>query len=268
MRFNLLKTFFLICFHLLFSLTLYSQISISSSIPVTQNFDGTVTGSTVNLPPNWKMTAAGISAPTWLAVGNLTATNNSANSGSPTAGGRYNWGNGTNTTDRAIGFMTSGGYASPNSIMAFYSNTSGVQINDLAISFDYERYRINTAPCSITFFTSTDGSTWIARTDGDSGAFTTGSSAYDFTTGTVVSRSFNLTEINIPNGGSLYLRWNFNTTGANSQGIGLDNVSVTATLASAAVPIFTGGTVNGTVGTALNYQIVATNTPSSYAVSS
>lgn len=267
-RKKLFKNYVVLCNLMLISGLSFGQIAISSSTPVTQNFDATVTGQAVNLPSNWKMSPAGTVAPTWPAAGNFIATNISANSGSPATGGRYNWGNGTTTTDRAIGFMTSGSYANPNSIMAFYSNASGSQISDLAISFDYERYRINTAACAITFFTSTDGSTWTARTAGDSGAFTTGSNAYNFTTGTIISRSFTLTGINIPDGGNLYLRWNFNTTGGNSQGVGLDNVSVTATIVSAAVPVVTGGTLNGTVGTALtNYQISATNSPNSYAVS-
>ncbi len=217
-------------FLLLMSSLSFGQIAISSSSPVTENFNGTVTAPPVNLPANWKMTPAGGGTNTWSDAANFTSANITANSGSPATGGRYNWGNGTTTTDRAIGFMTSGGYANPNSVMAFYSNTSGVQINDLTISFDYERYRINSAACSITFFTSTNGTTWTARTAGDSGAFTTGSSAYDFNTGTVINRSFTLSGINIPNGGNLYLRWNFNTTGGSSQGVGLDNVSLTATL--------------------------------------
>lgn len=258
--------FIVFCLFLISSLS-FGQIAISSSTPVTQNFTIGATA-TASLPSGWRVSSAGNSSPTWSGS-SIVATTQQASSGSPTAGGIYNWGNGTTTTDRAIGFMTSGGYASPNSIMAFYTNTSGLQINDLAISFDYERYRINTAACEITFFTSTDGTTWTARTAGDSGEFTTGTSAYNFTTGTVVSRSFTLSGVNIPAGGNIYFRWNFNTTGTNSQGVGLDNVSVTATLASAAVPVVTGATVNGTVGTALtNYQIVATNSPTSYAVSS
>lgn len=208
----------------------FGQISISSTSPVTENFTiGTL--ATASLPSNWKISPAGASSPTWSAAGNLTATVNAASSGSPTASGAYNWGNATTTTDRAIGISSSGSYASPNSIMAYYKNTSGIQINDIEMSFDYERYRINSAACSITFFTSTDGVVWTARTAGDSGAFSTGSSAYNFTTGTVVSKSFTLSGLNIPNNGSLYLRWNFNTTGANSQGVGLDNVSLTATFA-------------------------------------
>ena len=112
--------------------------------------------------------------------------------------------------------------------MSFYSNTTGSTIDSLAITFDIERYRINTAAASVTFFTSTNGSTWTAQTAGNSGAFTTGTSAYNFTSGTVISRSVTLTGLGLTNGSSFYLRWNFDTSGSNSQGLGLDNVSLTA----------------------------------------
>lgn len=218
-----------------------AQISISNASPVTQNFDGIGTTNTASLPANWKMTVAGTATPTWDAAGNVTATNQAASSGTPTTGARYNWGNGTTTTDRAVGFMTSGSYGSPNSVMAHYINNTGGFITDLAISFDIERYRINTAAAAVTFFTSTDGSTWTAQSAGDSGAFSTGSSAYNFTTGTVVSKSFSLTGLSISTGSPIYLRWNFNTTGSSSQGLGLDNVSVAAT--------FSGDTTAPTIST-------------------
>lgn len=233
----------------------FGQITISSTTPVVENF-AIGTSATASLPSNWKMSPAGDSAPTWLTGGNFTATTQAASTGAPNSGGRYNWGNGTTTTDRAIGFMASGSYANPNSVMAFYSNTSGLQINDLAISFDYERYRINSAVCSITFFTSTDGTTWTARTAGDSGAFSTATNAYNFTTGTVVSKSFTLSGLNIPNNGSIYLRWNFNTTGSNSQGIGLDNVSLTPTFAIT----WNGSVWSNTVGPDATTDAVITGT--------
>ncbi|MFZ4456142.1 MAG: beta strand repeat-containing protein [Bacteroidales bacterium] len=49
--------------------------------------------------------------------------------------------------------------------------------------------------------------------------------------------------------------------------ISLDNVSVTSVV-STPVPVVTAGTPTGTVGTPFTYQIIATNTPTSYAVTS
>lgn len=211
----------------------HGQISITNSSPVTQNFDGIGSGATATLPTNWKMTAAGTPSPSWSAANNVTATTQAASSGAPATGGRYNWGNGTTTTDRAIGFMTSGSYASPNSIMVEYENNTGGTITALAIAFDIERYRINSAAAAVTFFTSNDGITWIENADGASGAFPTGTSSYNFSTGTVVSKSFNIVGLSIADASKFYLRWNFNTTGGSSQGLGLDNVSLTATFSSA-----------------------------------
>lgn len=211
------------------------QIGIPGATAVTENFASLGASATASLPSNWKMSAAGAgSSAGYGTAGNLTAVNAQASSGSPTAGARYNWGT-TGGTDRSIGFMTSGSYASPNSIMAYYRNTSGVQINDLVISFDIERFRVNSSTFSLAFFTSTDGSTWTARTTGDvaTTVFATGTSAYDYSGATIASRTVTLTGINIANNGDLYVRWVFtNTGGTNSQGLALDNVSLTATLAS------------------------------------
>jgi|GEM_PF-5168942 len=148
--------------------------------------------------------------------------------------------------------MTSSGYASPNSVMAQYVNNTGSTITSLAISFDIERYRINSAAASVTFFTSTDGFTWTAQTTGDSGAFATGTSAYNFTTGTVVSKSVSLTSLSIGSGGAIYLKWNFDTTGVSSQGLGLDNVSVTAATSGLPSPSITSFTpTSGWIGTSV-----------------
>ena len=128
--------------------------------------------------------------------------------------------------------MTSGGYASPNSVLFGFTNSTGNTITSLTLGFDFERYRINTAAAAITFFGSTDGINWTAVTSGDSGAFATGTSAYNFTTGTVVSKAPTISGLSLTVGSNYYLRWNFNTTGANSQGLGLDNFSLTATTVS------------------------------------
>ena len=137
------------------------------------------TSATASLPTDWKMTAAGDTTVSWSDGTNVTATTQAASTGSPTTGGRYNWGNSGDTTDRAIGFMTSGGYAEPNSILANFQNNTGSTITDISFSFDLERYRTNTSGLTVRFYYSTDGATW--GTALDSYAWSTGTNAYDFT---------------------------------------------------------------------------------------
>src|SRR5688572_10048269 len=120
------------CYVLLFALCFAEasgQILIPNSNPVTQNFNGIGTTATAALPANWKIGAAGLGNTTgWPDATNVTATSQAASSGTPTAGGRYNWGLQFQTSDRAIGFMTDANYASPNSMMAYFRNTTGTTI--------------------------------------------------------------------------------------------------------------------------------------------
>ena len=209
-----------------------AQISVDATMltsSYSQNFDGMGTSTTASLPTGWKFTAAGAGTTAgWSTAGNLTAVNQQASSGSPASGARYNWG--SSTTDRAAGFMTSGSYASPNGLLFGLTNSTTSTITGLTLAFDYERYRINTAAASVTFFGSTDGSTWTAVTAGDSGAFATGANSYTFSGGTVVSKSgISIPSLTIGQNQSYYLKWNFNTTGSNSQGIGLDNFTAAFT---------------------------------------
>ncbi len=201
----------------------HAQISIGAlNSAVTENFDSI--GTSTTLPSNWRMSPQnGGASPTWSAgVGTATQA---AHSGSPATGGRYNWG--TSATDRSLGFMTSGSYASPNNVMAFYQNNTGSTISSLNISYDIERYRINSAAASVSMFYSTNGTSWTSIT-GTTSSFSTGTSSYTFASPTTDSKSISLSALSIASGTSLYLRWSFNTTGSSSQGLGLDNISLTA----------------------------------------
>ncbi len=215
-----LPIFVLMCLH---TATGKCQVSLSSASPSsTENFNGMGTGTT--LPANWRIMQGAI--PTW--AGGITTLGTQASSGSPTTGTTYNWGT-TGATDRAAGVMTSGSYASPNSLMAFYTNADANTISEINISYTAERYRKNSAAASVQFYYSTDGSTWTAVTAGDitAGSFPTGTSSYTFSSPLTVNASATIA-ISIAAGGNFYLRWNLNTTGANSQGIGIDNVVVSA----------------------------------------
>lgn len=214
-------------------LNLWAQIPLSNSATYTENFDGM--GSTTTLPANWRM-AASNSAPIWNNAG-VTVTQQ-ASSGSPTTGGTYNWG--STASERAVGAMTSENFASPNSLLAFFQNTSNNgTITELSISYNAERYRINTATASIQFFYSLNGSTWISVSAGDiaSTEFTTSASAYTFSTPLVVSSTFSISSLNLVKGQGFYLRWNINTTGSNSQGIGIDDIHITPTFISSSTNI-------------------------------
>jgi hypothetical protein len=206
-----------------------AQISIPASGIVSENFNAIGSSATASLPGGWQMSAAGAGATAnWNSIGNITATSQAANSGSPTTGGAYNWAT-TAGTDRSIGFMTSGTYSSSNSILAFYQNTTGATINSLTINFQIERYRINTSGFYLNFSSSTDGTSWTAQPGGNisTAVFTAGSSNYDFSTPLTVYKTVTITGLNIINNASFYLRWVFNTpTSTNSQGQSLDNVSL------------------------------------------
>lgn len=210
--------------------SLSAQTGIPTTTTVTENFDAMAAGTTT--PANWEIQRS--AAPTW--AGGTTALTAQASSGSPTAGGSYNWG--TSATERALGVMTSGSYASPNSVMGWFRNTNAGILTQLTVSYDLERYRINTAAASVQFYYSTDGSTWTSITAGDIAAATIGSgaSAYGYTPQATFSvTGFNVTGLSIASGADIYLRWNLNTSGSNSQGIGIDNVSVTATFSGGCV---------------------------------
>jgi hypothetical protein len=204
-----------------------AQTNIPVNTIVTQDFNSMTTGLT--LPASWRVSAAGAGLTSTWATGVTTVTQ-AANSGNPATGGAYNWGT-TAGIDRAVGFMASGSYATPNAVMAFYRNTTGATVTTLTISFMVERYKANTSNANLSFFSSTDGAAWTPRTAGDipAGIFATGTAAFTFSQPRSFFRTVTITGLNIPNNGDVYFRWVFNdATAATAQGLGLDNVSIYA----------------------------------------
>jgi hypothetical protein len=227
------------------SAPLFSQLNIPNTTTVVENFNLMSTSTTGALPSSWRIHRN--ANPTF--TGGTQDLGVQASSGSPATGATYNWG--SSTTERSPGVMTSGSFASPSSLMGWYRNTNVNNLNSLTVSYTLERYRINSAAASVQFFYSTDGSTWTAFTSGDiaTSALPTGTSAYSFTNsgtpsstvcGIINKTGISITGLNIATNGSIYLRWNLNTTGSNSQGIGIDDINVTATFASTPVPTITG----------------------------
>jgi subtilisin-like proprotein convertase family protein len=209
-------------------------------VAVTENFDSMGTGTA--LPGAFRMVEKNATV-SWATA--ASTVSQQASSGTPTQGGTYNWG--SSASERAVGAMSSGSWASPNSLLARFTNATGSTITSLSVGFTAERYRVNTAAASVSFFASADGTNWTAVPAGDVAAasFPTGTSAYTFVGGTTVSRSNVVVgSLSVAAGAAFYLRWTLATTGSSSQGIGIDDVTITAsgstTVVAPSAPTITG----------------------------
>ncbi|MDX1943680.1 MAG: FG-GAP-like repeat-containing protein, partial [Saprospiraceae bacterium] len=201
---------------------------------------------TAALPTGFK--ATGDASPNYTGGTNTTATTQAAGTtgtgviASNSSGGTYNFADGitASATDRALGFLTSGSFSSPRSIMLEVENTTGFTITQLDIAFDYEKYRSGTRAFAWTFFSSTDGSTWTAQTNGDQAYAADANNTTVSNPPAATPKTVSITGLSIPNNGKYYLRWTFAGTGGstNGQGIGIDNFSVTATVAQPEIAVF------------------------------
>lgn len=219
----------------LFFLTSFSQTSLPLNTIVIENFNSMGSATMAMLPANWRMSAIGAgSTGNWSA--GLGTTTLAASSGTPSAGGRYNWAT-TGGSDRALGFLSDGAYTSPNAVMAHYRNQTGSTVSELTVSFTIERYVVNIGTVTLTFQYSLDGNTWTAMPAGGISAadFPTGAAAGTFSSPKVMRRTATIAA-SLSNNSDIYFRWIFNTDNAGSQGLGLDDVSV---FAGPATPVLT-----------------------------
>ena len=151
---------------------------------------------------------------------------------STSSGGVYNWANGVtaSSTDRALGFLSSGSFLSPRSIILKIDNNSGSQITSLNISFDYEKYRSGIRAFDWTFFHGTTSTAATAETLGNQSYAADANTSTIFNPPLSVSKSFTLSGLSIATGTSYYLRWTYTGVAGstNAQGLAIDNFSITA----------------------------------------
>jgi hypothetical protein len=217
----------------------WGQLSITSTgTSYTQNFDGMSSSATATLPTGFKVNGNG-SAPSW-ATGTTATTLAAGTSGtgaltSTSGGGTYNFANGVTAvaSDRALGFLTSGSFASPNSIIFRFTNNTGITITNLNITFDYEKYRSGTRAWNLTFFHGNNTNPTITETNGDQAYAVDGANAV-VNPPSSINKSITLTGLSIVNGTDYYLKWTSTGLGGNtnSQGIALDNFSIAASALS------------------------------------
>lgn len=242
----------------------FGQISVTSGLlntAITEDFTATANQSTFAMPGGWK-TQQSNASPTWSGAATTQFSTSSprirSNTGSPTSGSMYVWFLSTSSTDGAIGAMTSGSFASPNNIIVAYTNNSGSTITSWDGTFDIERYRRNTAAASISIFESTDGTNWSSalatfNATSDAAVFATGTDLQGRPQASVTGKTFS-SSTSISDGSTIYFNIRINTTGSSSQGIAIDNWSITpsatppATLTFGTNPLTVPTTVAGTAG--------------------
>ena len=270
------KTLFIIMLTLSFIGGLFAQVNIQAGLTVTENLDGIGTTATAPLPAGWKVDKNNSVRTLGTYAAAVTATEKiGGNNMSTTASqGIYNYGAGPAATaeDRAVGFLSSGSGTKSGNVYVQLTNNGSSAINSFTISYNVEKYRMGTNPAgfSIQMYYSADGTTWTTAGSSFLTSFPAdaSTSGYDSAPGDTVSVTNAILSYSLPAGSSLYLAWNYSvtsgTTVTNAQGLGIDDVSITATGAASPTIVVNGtltpfSTYTGTPSAAQTYNLSGQN---------
>jgi endonuclease I len=195
----------------------------------TQNFNTLANTGTTNaiatLPNGWTFTETGTGLNTTYAADN----------GAANGGNTYSYGS-TGNTERALGTLLSGSVTS--TIGVQFTNNTGVTITSLAVSYTGEQWRLGTAArvdrLDFQYSTTATALTTGTYTDQDNLDFTApviAGTLGAFDGNAAANRTAitnTITGLSIPNGGTIWLRWNdLNASGADD-GLAVDDFSITA----------------------------------------
>lgn len=231
--------------------------STSASATLTENFDGMLTSGTATLPSGFRI---GIDWNTGTTATTLAyGTTGAGVVNGTSAGGAINWANGitASATDRALGFLTSGSYTSPRSIIYAFTNSTGSTVTSIDLAWNYEKYRSGSREFAWTFFHGNTSTASTAASSGDQVYAADANNTVVFNPPTSILKSFSITGLSIPDGSTYYLRWTLTGNGGstNGQGLALDDLSIT---------YGTGSTQNPSIGNATTnmsgiYNLIVTD---------
>jgi endonuclease G len=221
----------------------FAAISLSTSIPYTQNFTSMgiplSNPAPSSLPADFRQDtiAAARTLGSFSSANTQTARVGGANVSTTAANGSYNFGAGTTTlgdADRAPGFISSGTATMSGNLYAQFVNNTGSALSGLQISYDVEKYRNGSNPAGFRYqlFYSLDGNAWTNAGPNFFTAFPADADNSGFATapGASVSVTNKTINVSVANGANVYLAWNYSvvsgTTTTNAQALAIDNVSV------------------------------------------
>ena len=217
-----------------------AQASLSSTT-YTQNFDAATAAA---LPTGWKVGAVDSysGAATVSTVGtvgsSLASSLSSTNSG---VVGLFK----DSVADQAIGILNTGSVASPKSVYFAFTNNTGSTVTAFSLAWDYEKFRSGTRAFDWTLFGGTTNTVDTAITAGNkSYAADAANTTITMSNNELVSAATaSVTGLTLAAGGTYYLEWKLTGVGGstNGQALGIDNFSLTATLASVGGNYWVGG---------------------------
>jgi hypothetical protein len=226
-------------------------ITIPTTTPHTESFDGIGTADVATLPLAWRIDkqANPRTLGTYAAAGTTTLTRSGAAMDASATNSIYNFGAGVaasgpghwlDSADRALGWLASGasvsqGGTKSGNLYVQLQAPATTDINGLTISYNVEKYRRgSTAPgWKVQLYYSLDGANWANA----GSAFTTSFSndadvvGYDPAPGSSTSVSGNIPPY-VLRGNPLYLAWSYTTSSATSadatsaQALAVDDVSI------------------------------------------
>lgn len=214
-----------------------------------QTFDGS--GSA--LPVGWGFGQGVAFASTTISSTQTGGTVGAGILAGSSAGGAYHFVNGTAgvSTERAIGFLTTGSFSNNRDIIFGFRNTTGLSITSLALSFNYEKYRSGFSAREWSFFGSDSDSNWGSAILNGAESYAGDLSNNDVLNPPVsVTKSVSISGLNIAPNEDYYFRWNYGGTGTGSggQALGLDNLTFSATLTGGPLYWDTNGDSSGIGG--------------------
>ncbi|MCA1568088.1 MAG: hypothetical protein LC803_21085, partial [Acidobacteria bacterium] len=260
------------CALLMSASSVWGQVQITSTgAPVTENFDTIGNSATATLPTGWRVDSA--TQTTVYASATTTTTRSAGTTGTgaltgTSSGGTYNFASGDNatSTDRAVGFLTSGSYLSPRNLFVQLTNATSSTLTSVTITYDVEKYRSGSRAYTISFFSGTDGTNWTPQPTGDVAYPADAANTTIFNPSVATARTVTINDLTIAPGASLYLRWQYAGNGGstNGQALGIDNFSLTANGGPATPTINVSTTSLASFG---NVPVGTTSAPKSYTVS-
>jgi len=256
----------------------FAAISLSTSIPYSQNFNSMgiplSNPAVSNLPADFRQETIvpprtlGSFAGGSVAAGRVGGANMPSNA-SPAG---YNFGAGTSTlgdSDRAFGFISSATSAGSGNLYGQFQNNTGAALSGLLISYDVEKYRNGSNPAGFRYqlFYSFDSLAWTNAgpdfftgfaPDADNNGFATAP-------GATVPVSNKILNVSVPNGGQIFLAWNYSVTSgfdtSNAQALAIDNISIIGLNGGATNPSGLGAANPSSVAALSSTLLTVTVTP-------